>query len=541
MGFDYIIIGAGSAGCILADRLSRDGKTKVLVLEAGGSDKRFWIKVPLGYGFTYSDPKVTWKYMTQPDPGLNARPAYWPRGRVLGGSSSINAMAYVRGLPHDFDDWEQAGAIGWGWNTVRRTYDALESHDEFAPDGQRHIRGTGALRVSDLSRQMHPFSARFLEAAQDLGWSTPPDMNAPGAEGLSYYRSTVRDGFRCSSADAFLRPALKRNSAHLETNAVVDRLVLDGTRVTGVRYRQGGTLKTANAKVEVILSAGAINSPQLLQLSGIGPASLLQSHGIQVVQDLPHVGQGLQDHLAITHHFAATEPTLNNRLGGVLGQLLAGVQYVLTRKGPLSVPVNQVGGFVRSEGAVNPPDMQVYCNPASYNPPVNGRPSLDKEAGFILSVQPCRPTSRGSISIASADPTEAPLIQPNSLSTHHDREEAIAACKLLRQIAETPTITRLTQTRRTPDVVGMDDDEMLENFRNRAATNFHPTCTCKMGHDAADSVLDNRLRVHGVQGVRVVDASAFPNVTSGNTNAPTMMLAMRAADLILEDARLGAL
>jgi len=338
-----------------------------------------------------------------------------------------------------------------------------------------------------------------------------------------------------------LRPAMSRNTVRLETNAVVDRLVLDGTRITGVCYRQGAQLKTATAKAEVILSAGAINSPQLLQLSGIGPASLLQSHGIPVVQDLPQVGQGLQDHLAITHHFAATEPTLNNRLGGVLGQVMAGVQYILTRKGPLSVPVNQVGGFVRSEGAINPPDMQIYCNPASYNPPVNGRPSLGKEAGFILSVQPCRPTSRGWVRIASADPKKAPLIQPNSLSTQQDRDEAIAACKLLRELAKTPTITRLTQTRCAPDVIGMSDDEMLENFQSRAATNFHPTCTCRMGGTAADSVLDSRLRVHGVQGLRVVDASAFPNVTSGNTNAPTMMLALRAADLILEDAQLGAL
>lgn len=535
MEFDYIIVGAGSAGCVLANRLSERANIKVLVIEAGGSDARFWIKVPIGYGLTFSDPKVNWSYNAEPDAGINSRVAYWPRGRVIGGSSSINAMAYVRGLAHDFDDWERAGATGWSWNTVQRVYERLESLSEAGPDGKLHIRGSGPLRVSELRSQMHPFSARFLEAARDLGWPTTENMNGTMTEGLSYFRSTVRNGLRCSSADAFLKPALKRSNVKTVTNALVERLEIREGRVTGVHYHTGDQRILATAKAEVILSAGAINSPQILQLSGIGPAELLKSHGIDVVQDLQQVGQGLQDHLAITHHFAATEPTLNNRLSRKIGQLLAGTQFVLARKGPLSVPINQVGGFIRSDTAQTSPDMQVYCNPATYTRSSDGKPKMDREPGFILSVQPCRPTSRGEIKIASPDPTAPPLIQPNSLSTEKDRKDAVRAGKLLATLANAPTITRVTRARKTPDITTMNEAEMLENFRARASTNFHPTCTCRMGRDASDSVLDARLRVHGIRGLRVVDASAFPNVTSGNTNAPTMMLATRAADLILED------
>ncbi|SDE65276.1 GMC family oxidoreductase [Ruegeria marina] len=539
MEFDYIIVGAGSAGCVLADRLSEKTSSKVLVIEAGGSDARFWIKVPVGYGFTYSNPKVNWCYNAEPDAGLNSRIAYWPRGRVIGGSSSINAMAYVRGLAQDFDDWEKAGAAGWNWETARWAFERLESHCEIGTDDRMRIRGDGPLRISDLREHMHPFSARFLEAAHDLGWPTKDDMNGVSSEGVSYFRSTVRKGLRCSAADAFLRPALKRRNVKVVTNALVEKLEIRNGRATGVHYRVGNQRILARAKGEVIVSAGAINSPQILQLSGIGPAELLKSHEIEVVQDLGQVGKGLQDHLAITHHFAANEPTLNNRLGRKFGQLLAGIEYVLTRKGPLSVPVNQVGGFVRSDAAQAVPDMQIYCNPASYTTPANGKPTMDRAPGFILSVQPCRPTSRGEIRIASADPAQAPLIQPNSLSTKKDLEDAVQACKLLRTLANATTIVRVTKAPKSPDINNMNDAEMLENFRARASTNFHPTCTCRMGRDASDSVLDARLRVHGVQGLRVVDASAFPNVTSGNTNAPTMMLAMRAADLIIEDMALA--
>ncbi|MDF1737499.1 MAG: GMC family oxidoreductase N-terminal domain-containing protein [Minwuia sp.] len=537
MEFDYIIVGAGSAGCVLADCLGRNGRARILVIEAGGSDARFWIKVPVGYGFTFSDPRVNWRYSAEPDAGLNGRKGYWPRGRVIGGSGSINAMAWVRGLAHDFDDWESAGAAGWNWQTARAVYDRLESHSERGPDGKVRIRGTGPMRVSDLGAQMHPFSSHFLEAARELDWPLTDDMNGTTPEGLSRYRSTVRNGIRCSPADAFLRPALKRGNVKVLKHALVERLLIQDGHATGVQYRVGDQVMTAHASGEVIVSAGSVNSPQLLQLSGIGPSGLLRSHGIAVERGLEQVGKGLQDHLAITHHFAASEPTLNNRLGHWRGQLMAGLQYVLTRKGPLSVPVNQIGGFIRSDATCTAPDMQVFCNPVSHSTQPSGKPLMERDPGFILSVQPCRPASRGEIAIASGDPHDAPLIRPNSLSDAMDCAAAVRAGRLLRLLASAPTIRRVTRAPKGPDISTMNDAEMLENFRAYAATVFHPCGTCRMGRDASDSVLDARLRVHGVQRLRVVDASSFPNITSGNINAPTMMLAMRAADLILDDAR----
>ena len=528
MEFDYILVGAGSAGCLLAERLTENGRNRVLLLEAGGSDAKFWIKVPLGYGMTFSNPKLNWNYHAAPDPGLNGRSVYWPRGRVVGGSSSINAMAYVRGLGHDFDDWHRSGATGWGWDTVRDTYDRLECYGA-------EKAGKAALAVTDLSNQMHPFSKRFLAAAQDMNWPVLTDLNGAESDGISAYRSTVRDGFRCSSADAFLRPALRRGNVKLVTHAVVEDVMIAEGRATGVRYRVGDQQFMAQALGEVILSAGAINSPKLLQISGVGPAELLASHGVDVVQDLPMVGEGLQDHLAVTQHFTARVPTLNSRLGHPLGRGLAGLQYVLTRRGPLGVPVNQIGGFVRSERILHAPDLQIYCNPATYSTPPDGKPVIDRDPGFILSAQPCRPTSRGHVRIASANPMEGPIIQPNSLATREDQEVAVCAGRVLRALASTPTLRAVIDAAKAPDITQMDDAGMLEHFRARASSVFHASCTCRMGAAPSHSVLDARLRVHGVRGLRVVDASAFPNVTSGNTNAPTMMLAMRAADLILED------
>lgn len=540
--FDFIIVGAGSAGCVLADKLTASGRHKVLLIEAGGTDRRFWIKIPVGYGFTFSDPKVNWRYSAAADPGLNGREAYWPRGKVLGGSSSINAMAYVRGLPHDFDDWEAAGAAGWGWDAVRRSYEALESHDEWH-EGRRRLRGNGPVRVTDLSERMHPFARNFLAAGQEMGWPFLPDMNAAAdagantlpSEGMGFVRSTVKDGRRWSSADAFLRPAMRRGNLTVVSGALVEKVMTAGRRATGVAYRVKGLPEMALAAREVILSAGAVNSPQLLQLSGIGPAALLKRHGIAVKHDLPQVGRGLQDHLAVSHFFWANSATLNDRLGSFAGQMKAGLQYVLTRNGPLSVPVNQCSGFVRTAGAARP-DVQVYCNPASYSTQANGKPQIDRDNGFLLCVQPGRPTSRGQISIQSADPAQPPRIEPNSLSTEEDKATAVRASRLLQALAAAPAIKRVTRERRAPDILDMDDAALLENFRERAGSVFHASCTCRMGKDAGDSVLDARLRVHGVAGLRVIDASAFPNVTSGNTNAPTMMLAARGAELVLEDS-----
>ncbi|RJE79824.1 GMC family oxidoreductase [Paracoccus sp. JM45] len=527
--YDFIVVGAGSAGCVLADRLSDNGKFSVLVVEAGGTDARMWIKIPVGYAINYANPHLNWGYHTDADDGLSGRSSYWPRGRVVGGSSSINAMAYVRGQPRDFDDWVAAGADGWGWDAVRDTYAAMET----ASDDPA---GTGPVWVQDLSDQMNPFSAHFIKAAPQAGYQVVDDMNRIGAEGVGYYRSNVRRGRRWSAADAFLRPAMKRSNLRLVTHAHVTRLEFSGAKVDGLTYLHRGKSRRVTARHEVILSAGAINSPQLLQLSGIGPAQLLQSHGIQVRHDLPQVGQNLQDHLAITHQFRATKDTLNAILGNRMGRLLAGMRYVLTRRGPLAVPVNQVGGFVRSGPDVASPDVQLFCNPASYEITPEGKVAMDWTGGYLMSAQTCRPTSRGSVRIRSANHRDTPSINANSLATPEDRHAAIRGSRLIRDLSLTPELQSVTLGPKDASFTTMDDAALLQDFRDRASTVYHPTCTCRMGHDARDSVVDARLRVHRVAGLRVVDASAFPNITSGNTNAPTMMLAMRAADMILQDA-----
>ena len=531
--YDYIIVGAGSAGCVLANRLSENPKNSVLLIEAGSSDQRLWIKVPLGYAFTFTDGRVNWKYTATPDAGLNGRAAYWPRGRVLGGSSSINAMAYYRGLPHDFDDWVAAGATGWDWNTVREVYERIETNLEFDQNGAPTQRGNGPLFVSDLHKHMHPFNAVFLKMARELGWPVKPDGNQGPTEGIGYVRSTVRNGKRWSAADAFLKPARKRANLTIQKHCLVDRVVMDGNRATGVICRVNGKAQTFHARTEVILSAGAIGSPAILQRSGIGAKGHLQGLGIPVVRDLPAVGQGLQDHLAITQYYMAKIQTLNTVLGNMFGRMVTGLRYFITRSGPLSVPVNQISGFARSHTAMKNPDMQIYCNPASYAANAAGKTQVDKESGFLLSAQPSRPTSRGTVKITSSDPLDAPDIQPNSLSTKQDRIDAVQAGKLVQRMAQSETIKAVTKTAKNTDFQTMDDDDLLGLFREISSTVFHPCGTCAMGNDPQASVLDAELKVHGTQGLRVIDASVFPNITSGNTNAPSIMVGMRGADLIL--------
>lgn len=526
--YDFIIVGAGSAGCVLANRLSASGTYRVLLIEAGGSDRRFWIKVPLGYGKTYDDPSVNWTYTAQNDSGLMNKAAFWPRGRVIGGSSSINAMAYLQGLPHDFDDWETAGANGWNWETVKETYAQIETHDGNGPPPE-----DGRVHIGDVSARMHPFSRHFLTAAQEAGWPVRDDLNAEDREGITRLRCTVKNGRRWSAADAFLRPALKRQNLTVVSNALVERIIIKNGAAVGVEYRRGNTPTQVQAKREIIVSAGAVNSPQLLQLSGIGPGAVLQRHGIKVLQDLPHVGQNLQDHLGISYQFAATEPTLNNRLGHWVGQMTAGMQYLLARNGPLSVPINQTSGFVRSDPNA-PADIQIYGNPMSYAVRDDGKPDVLSTAGFLICGQPCRPTSRGSVDISSPDPKDAPNIQPNSLSTNEDCAKAIAAGRMVQKMAQTPAIQSVSSD--GPNIAAMSDEDLLLDFKNRAGSIYHASCTCRMGQNARDSVLDARLRVHGLTGLRVIDASSFPNVTSGNTNAPVMMLAARGARMILQDA-----
>ncbi len=529
--FDYVIIGAGTAGCVLAERLSASGRDRVLILEAGGSDARFWIKTPIGYGFTFADPAVNWRYQTLPSPGLNDRGMYWPRGRVVGGSSSINAMVYCRGMPTDFEDWRALGNTGWGWEDVRPYFEKNERRVD--PSGRALT--DGALDVKDVTPYLHPMRAQWIDAAAELGLPVTDDFNGDRPEGLGSYQVTIRNGLRRSAADAFLRPALHRRNVKLETRAWVSRLRCDGRRVVGVDYVHDNVQRHVSANREVILCAGAVNSPQLLQLSGIGPAGTLAAYGITPLLDNPAVGGNLQDHLGITYSYKATRPTLNDELHSKFSQFIAGVRYLLARSGPLALSVNHFGGFVRADPNGTRPDMQLYFNPVTYaaGDATRTRIEVDAFSGFILCFQPTRPTSTGRIDIASADFRQAPRIAPNYLSTEKDRQDVVHGGRLLQRLARTRAIRGLIREPIAPDLGAMGDAEMLADFRARAATVYHPVGTCRMGKAPGDSVVDATLRVHGIERLRVVDASVFPTVTSANTNAPTLMVARKAADLIL--------
>ena len=529
--FDYIIVGAGTAGCVLAERLSAGGRHRVLVLEAGGSDDRFWIKTPIGYGRTFADAAVNWKYQSQPNPGLNGRRMYWPRGRVVGGSSSINALVYCRGMPEDFDDWHAMGNRGWSWDDVRPCFERSERR----VDATGHATTGGVLDVKDVSPHLHPMLANWRDAAAELGVPFTDDFNGPRPEGLGCYQVTIRDGKRQSAADAFLRPALRRGHVKLEINAWVSKIRLLEGRAAGVEWIRDGQPQVSLASREVIVSAGAVNSPQLLQLSGIGPGALLASHGIERRVDNAAVGGNLQDHLAVVYSFKATRPTLNDELHSMLGKLRAGIRYLLTRSGPLALSVNQFGGFLRADPAAMRPDVQLYFNPVTYGTGDSTRTRIEVDAfpGFYLCFQPTRPTSVGRIDVGSGDFRQPPLITPNYLSTEKDVGDVLHGGRLLQKIARTRALRSLILEPLSPDLTRMDDDALVADFRARAATVYHPVGTCRMGAGIGDSVVDAALRVHGVANLRVVDASVFPTVTSANTNAPTLMVAQKAADLML--------
>ena len=535
--YDYIVVGAGTAGCVLASRLSASGRHRVLLLEAGGSDRSLWIHVPIGYGRTFNDPRYNWMYEAQADPALDNRRAFWPRGRVLGGSGSINAMVYVRGQPADFDDWHAAGNPGWSFAEVLPYFRKLEDHAW----GASEFHGAGGpVHVSDVSAAVHPLCSSFIEACASRGIARTRDFNGAQPEGAGVWQVTVRDGVRVSSASAYLRPALRRHNLEVRLRAQATRVLFTGRRASGVEYLRGGAREVAHARREVLLAAGSVNSPQLLELSGVGDEQLLRGLGIAVVADAPAVGRGLQDHVAVSYFFRSRVPTLNNELAPFFGKVKAALRYALTRGGPLAMSVNQAGAFVRSRAQLARPNLHIYFNPASYSTTTVGssrrllRP--DPYAGFLMSFNTCRPTSRGSIHIRSADPLAAPAILPNSLSTPEDLRDVFDGARVVRAIAAAAPLAQLIESEREPGAAVQSDQQLLADFRARAGSVFHGSCTCAMGPDARSAVVDVRLRVHGLSGLRVVDASVFPNVTSGNTNTPTLMVAEKAADLILEDS-----
>ncbi|WP_018231263.1 GMC family oxidoreductase [Thioalkalivibrio thiocyanodenitrificans] len=530
--YDYIIVGAGSAGCVLANRLSADPGNRVLLLEAGGNDTSPWIHIPVGYFKTMHNPKTDWCYLTDPDPGIADRRLQWPRGKVLGGSSSLNGLLYIRGHREDYDRWRDLGNPGWGYEDLLPYF--IRSEDQCRGANRYHGVG-GPLRVSDL-RLRREIAERFIKGAEEIGIPPNDDFNGEEQEGVGYFQQTAYRGMRISAAKAFLKPARKRPNLHVELRAHMRRLLLDGPRATGVEYQQGdGVLRRAYARAEVILAAGAIGSPQILQCSGIGDGKHLQELGIPVVHHLPGVGSNLQDHLQVRLVFKTGLPTMNDEVNSLIKRAWVGLQYGLFRTGPMTLAASQVCIFTRSNPSVERPDIQFHMQPLSADKPGEGPHPF---SAFTASVCQLRPESRGQVRIVSPDPLQYPSIQPNYLSSELDQRVTVGGIKVARRIAAAPSLAPHILEEYVPGAEFQSDEELLEAARRFSQTIYHPAGTCKMGVDG-HAVVDARLRVHGVEGLRVVDAAVMPEITSGNTNAPVIMIAEKASDMILEDARRG--
>jgi len=528
--FDYVIVGAGSAGCVLANRLSADGKHSVLLLEAGPEDTNLWIHIPLGYGRLFKEKTVNWMYQTEPEPGLNGRQVFQPRGKVLGGSSSINGLLYVRGQHEDYDRWRQRGNIGWGYDDVLPYFKKAENQVRGADD----FHGVGGPQpVSELSHA-DPLSAAFIEAAAETGIPKNPDFNGATQEGAGFFQTTTRYGRRASTAVSYLRPAKGRKNLRIETSALARRIVFDGRCAVAVEYDKTGSVRTARARKEILVSGGAYNSPQLLQLSGVGPADLLRQHGIDVALDAPGVGHDLQDHMQVRMVMRCTQPiTLNDVVNSPLRKALAGLRYAAFRTGPLSIAAGTSGAFFKTNPRLATPDIQIHFLPFSTD---RMGEKLHPFSGFTASVCQLRPESRGSLRIRSADPTAPPEIRINYLATETDRNANVEGLKILRKILHAPALSPFVVEEVDPGKKVSTDEELLSYARARGSTIYHPTSTCRMGNDPL-AVVDQRLRLRGIEGLRVVDASVMPDLVSGNTNAPIIMIAEKASDMILQDAR----
>ena len=534
---DYIIVGAGSAGCVLANRLSEDGKTRVLLLEAGGDDRPLWnlsqffsnlmIHVPVGYSHTLKDPKVNWLFQTEPD--ATGRTHVWPRGKVLGGTSSINGLIYIRGQRADYDNWRQLGCEGWAWDDVEPYFRRSENQERGACDV--HAVG-GPLHVSDPTMS-HPVSDAVVEACKALGLPER-DPNGPEQEGVSWYQLNIRGGTRCSAAVAYLHPAMRRPNLQVETRALASRVLFEGRRAVGVEFTQRGQKRVARARAEVILAGGVINSPQLLQLSGVGPAGLLREHGIGIVADLPGVGENLQDHYATGATYRLKPGTASvNALARGLPLLGQAARYLFTRKGLLAISPAHIAVFCRSREGLASPDIQFHILPATFDHDamLEHRMVLEKDPGLTFAAYHMRPESRGTIRIKSPDPAAYPAITANYLSDPLDEEVAVAELRWARRIAATAPLSGYVDHETTPGAELQTDEQLLAWARERGTTLYHPVGTCAMGRGPR-AVVDTQLRVHGVEGLRVVDASIMPRLISGNTNAPTIMIAEKASDMI---------
>jgi choline dehydrogenase len=533
--YDFIVVGSGSAGSVVAERLSASGRFSVLVLEAGGSDLRFYVHMPLGYGKTFFDPAVNWNYKAEPDPGLAGNTDHWPRGKILGGSSSINAMVWIRGAREDYDSWAAQGNAGWSYDDLLPHFKAIEDNEA----GADQWRGRGGpVHITDIGPWAHPLTRNFLQAAEQAGLPLNADFNGERQEGAGIYQINTKGGRRMSAARAFLRPAMKRKNVSVETNAFATRILFDGKRATGVEYEKNGRIIKVHAGREVIVSAGSVNSPQLLQLSGVGPAPLLQALGIPVVLENSNVGANLQDHVGVNYTYRANVPTLNTILRPWWGKAMVGARYLLTGRGPLSQSINNAGGFFRTDPSQPRPNMQLYFQAFSTVIPKAGeRPILapDPWPGFSIGLSNARPSSRGEIMIRSKNPRDYPKIVANAYSTNHDVEEMLAAVKFVRRIAAMPAMAAVIDAEVLPGPALQSDTELVDDFRKRSGTVYHPVSTCRMGPDPARAVVDPRLKVHGIEGLRVIDASIFPDNIAGNTNAPSIMTGWKGASLVLED------
>lgn len=531
--YDYIIVGAGTAGCLLANRLSADPDTRVLLLEAGGKDNYHWIHIPVGYLYLMGNPRADWGYKTAAEPGLNGRALGYPRGRVLGGCSSINGMIYMRGQARDYDLWRQMGNAGWGWDDVLPHFVRHEDQLALEPDAFDGLHARGGEWRIEQPRVRWAILDAFREAAAEAGIPKVDDFNRGDNEGCGYFHVNQRAGVRWNTSKGFLRPVRHRTNLTVATNAHVHRLELDGHRVTGVTYHRDGQIVTAGARREVVMAAGSIGTVQILQLSGIGPGSLLQSHGIAVRHDLAGVGENLQDHLQVRCAFKVSGvPTMNERYQSLVQRGLIGLEYLLFRTGPMTMAPSQLGAFTRSDPSRETPNIQYHVQPLTL--PKFGEP-LDPFPAFTASVCNLRPTSRGHVRIASPDPSAHPEIRPNYLSTEEDRLVAADAIRVTRRIVSMPSLAKFQPREFRPGPQIETDADLARAAGDIATTIFHPVGTCRMGSDDR-AVVDPALKVRGLHGLRIADASVMPTITSGNTNAPTLMIAEKAAAMILASA-----